>query len=489
QLDGIDTSTKAWNEQLKLADEQWRKLPEYQKTMLIDAARAYDIANAALQAKKDQAKIDQDNQNRLDNFLEEMDRKFQKHLTNSEKLDELLQQHGVTLSANDNYIAHMNALLLDSEEFWKKITEHAKEYGMVLDGPAIQEALKIKDGSKLPNGKKAGPLVPYDPAHPAPSAQPLFDEATVQNEIDEIDQAFEKGFMGMFQNISKGWKAMLQDFGTSFLQTIQKIAQTNLENLLFGTPDQQGNRTGGLLAPLLDGMDSLFGGIFGAMLPASADQTNGADPAETANTTATTTNTSTTGLNTTALSTVNTALGTVDYSLQANTIALEQLTYSLQASAGGGGGGGSGGGGLFGLLDGFFNGGDASGGADGGFQSAGDIFTGMGGSDIFGQSSDFLGAGGDFGGAFASGGDFMGGLPILVGERGPELLFPRSPGSVMSNGDLRSALSRSGTDGAAARPIQVILNVSTPDARSFMFSQDQIHAQLANGLRRASRNL
>jgi tape measure domain-containing protein len=44
-----------------------------------------------------------------------------------------------------------------------------------------------------------------------------------------------------------------------------------------------------------------------------------------------------------------------------------------------------------------------------------------------------------FGGsAHANGGDFPGGKPILVGERGPEVIFPRAGGSVMTNEALRA---------------------------------------------------
>ncbi len=37
------------------------------------------------------------------------------------------------------------------------------------------------------------------------------------------------------------------------------------------------------------------------------------------------------------------------------------------------------------------------------------------------------------GGAFAAGGDYAAGRPILVGERGPELMMPRSAGTVIPN--------------------------------------------------------
>jgi tape measure domain-containing protein len=75
------------------------------------------------------------------------------------------------------------------------------------------------------------------------------------------------------------------------------------------------------------------------------------------------------------------------------------------SSAGGGAGGGGGGGGLGGL---FFN-----------------AFAGA--------------AGGASGGSFADGGDFSAGRPILVGEEGPEVITPKSPGTVIPNGAMGDA--------------------------------------------------
>ena len=52
------------------------------------------------------------------------------------------------------------------------------------------------------------------------------------------------------------------------------------------------------------------------------------------------------------------------------------------------------------------------------------------------------GGGGIFGaiaGAFADGGDFQGGKPILVGEEGPEIITPRQNGTVIPNGGMKQA--------------------------------------------------
>lgn len=53
------------------------------------------------------------------------------------------------------------------------------------------------------------------------------------------------------------------------------------------------------------------------------------------------------------------------------------------------------------------------------------------------NTGTFLGGfGSGFGGAFANGGNFSGGKPILVGEQGPELIVPRTSGTVIPNDQL-----------------------------------------------------
>lgn len=106
-------------------------------------------------------------------------------------------------------------------------------------------------------------------------------------------------------------------------------------------------------------------------------------------------------------------------------------------------------------------------------------FGGMGGGggggfgDILGQVGDW------FGGFFAEGGNFSGGKPIVVGERGPEMIMPRSSGTVIPNGQTSAAM----------RPINVNMNISTPDVASFRRSQSQIAASMAQAVQSGSRNL
>ncbi len=68
----------------------------------------------------------------------------------------------------------------------------------------------------------------------------------------------------------------------------------------------------------------------------------------------------------------------------------------------------------------------------------------------------------------------------LLGEAGPEAILPLSRGA-----DGRLGV-RAG--GSAQSPVQVVMNISTPDAQSFRRSQTQIAAQMGRALTRGSRN-
>lgn len=78
-------------------------------------------------------------------------------------------------------------------------------------------------------------------------------------------------------------------------------------------------------------------------------------------------------------------------------------------------------------------------------------------------------------GARASGGPVDAGQPYLVGEQGPELFVPPSAGTIAPN--------------ASLAPRSIVLNVSTPDAGSFLKSETQIAAMLSRALARGQRNL
>lgn len=83
------------------------------------------------------------------------------------------------------------------------------------------------------------------------------------------------------------------------------------------------------------------------------------------------------------------------------------------------------------------------------------LFGGKGGGGGLGGIFGSLFAGGGasasgFGGLFAAGGNFAGGKPIIVGERGPELITPRSAGTVIPNHELGGP--------ASAAPVNVVVN-------------------------------
>ncbi|MEO8245020.1 MAG: phage tail tape measure protein [bacterium] len=67
----------------------------------------------------------------------------------------------------------------------------------------------------------------------------------------------------------------------------------------------------------------------------------------------------------------------------------------------------------------------------------------------------------------------------LMGEAGPEAIMPLTRGA-----DGRLGVQSSGT----ARPVTVVMNISTPDVQGFQRSQSQIAAQALKALSRGQRN-
>ncbi len=67
----------------------------------------------------------------------------------------------------------------------------------------------------------------------------------------------------------------------------------------------------------------------------------------------------------------------------------------------------------------------------------------------------------------------------LMGEAGPEAIMPLSRGA---DGKLGVSM------GGGGRPVQVVMNVSTPDVASFQKSQSQIAAQMNRAMARGQRN-
>ncbi len=80
-------------------------------------------------------------------------------------------------------------------------------------------------------------------------------------------------------------------------------------------------------------------------------------------------------------------------------------------------------------------------------------------------------------GARALGGPVSAGQSYLVGEAGPELFTPAGNGAITSNANL-----------SAMRPA-VTVNITTPDAQSFLKSKSQVAAMLARAVGQGQRNL
>jgi phage-related minor tail protein len=77
----------------------------------------------------------------------------------------------------------------------------------------------------------------------------------------------------------------------------------------------------------------------------------------------------------------------------------------------------------------------------------------------------------------AVGGPVGPGSAYIVGEHGPELFMPAGNGAIVPNANLERA-----------RP-NVVVNVQTPNAQSFLKSESQVAALLTRALARGARNL
>jgi hypothetical protein len=104
-----------------------------------------------------------------------------------------------------------------------------------------------------------------------------------------------------------------------------------------------------------------------------------------------------------------------------------------------------------------------------GGNNVGSLFSNMGS----GSGNNMMGSlGSMFGGFFAEGGMYNAGKPIIVGEKGPEMILPKSGGQVVPNNQL-------GNMGATS----VVLNINgVTDANSFRKSQGQITAEAARAI-------
>ena len=80
-------------------------------------------------------------------------------------------------------------------------------------------------------------------------------------------------------------------------------------------------------------------------------------------------------------------------------------------------------------------------------------------------------------GGLAVGGPVGPGSAYLVGEHGPELFMPAGNGAIVPNAAMTAARAN------------VVVNVQTPNAQSFLKSESQVAAMLTRALARGQRNL
>ena len=228
----------------------------------------------------------------------------------------------------------------------------------------------------------------------------------------------------------------LADFDSAIGKATDSLSFSSLQDLPgggFGGPDDEGLEFIGKSKELLDSMDALTREFEQELIGATAKQ------AQEAILQAATVQTSTTSI---------TLLGT---SATSAALALQQVAAS------------SGVGGIGGIGDIF-----------GGFSS------GIG--QIGSTGLDFAGFGGTGGigfvGPFAKGGDFTGGQNLLVGEEGPEIVSFAKGGRVIANDEIQ------GVGGG----VQIVFNISTPDANSFRQSQGQIMSDALRFVQSGQRN-
>jgi TP901 family phage tail tape measure protein len=108
----------------------------------------------------------------------------------------------------------------------------------------------------------------------------------------------------------------------------------------------------------------------------------------------------------------------------------------------------------------------------------GGAFGGGGGGGTAVSGGSVLGGGGGFPTA-AGGGATIAGRPMLVGERGPELILPRSAGTVVPNNQL-AGLGGGGN-------VTINMTVNTPDVAGFRRNMPQLHADLSRQAERLRR--
>lgn len=80
-------------------------------------------------------------------------------------------------------------------------------------------------------------------------------------------------------------------------------------------------------------------------------------------------------------------------------------------------------------------------------------------------------------GTRASGGPVLSNNAYLVGEKGPEIFMPNNAGRIIPNNNIGKS------------PINIVMNIATPNADSFQKNQNQILADAISMMSRVGKNL
>ena len=96
------------------------------------------------------------------------------------------------------------------------------------------------------------------------------------------------------------------------------------------------------------------------------------------------------------------------------------------------------------------------------------------------------GGGAMFGGGMADGGPIRPNKWYMVGEQGPELIRSAAHGMVLPTRTTQALLRGDSAHSTPSRSVSVTMNITTPDANSFMRTQQQIQARMSTALTRAS---
>lgn len=348
----------------------------------------------------------------------------------------------------------------------------------------------------------------------------------------DFENTFKRGLESVFRKGKDGFKDMMSGFKDMYFNILTEItARPILEALLGQKETIFGGRSGGILSDIFGQIagDSGGGGIFGQILGKPANDNKPGGPFST--------------------------IFVPDYGKKLGEDMAGQFAKDSAGSTGflgklgsifssSGEGGGflsgiqgifqsfsSGIGGIFSQLGGALGGlfGFGGGGGGGGFGSILSLAGSFIGNSILPGFGSIIGS--VFGGFFADGGKVRAGVPIVVGERGPELFTPSVNGEIIPHEKVRRMMAVNDNiagfmaDGGRVlagnryvtgergrelfvpdelprfsgtqenqqpqqeSPVVIHMNISTPDAQTFRRSQGQIMTEAALAIKKARRNM